>query len=618
MIIIILNERRTKILIKIINANLPIKVDELASLFKVSNRTIRYDLNKIDEFLKHNNLPQLIRKPNIGVKFSNLIKDKNEVLKLLGNVNFYHYALKQNERINIILSDLIGYRDYTTINNLAEKLMVSRPTIINDLKYVRRWLQDHDLELESMPKYGIKVLGNENKLRKAAIELIMETMDIDKALDIIKTPIYKKINVGMDNEIRKLFADIDLEYIEECIKMAERELNTIFSDIAYTGIVIHIAIAIKRIQLGKDIIIPRDELESLKNTREFKVALNIAKMLEDHFHIILPIDEVGYITIHFLGSNITNTKRRENKNQIDYRKLAERIIKTASSLLGMDLLKDRQLINGLTDHLIPTIYRLKHELDLKNPIVAEIKNNYGKLFEIVKHALKPIEDYTEKKLTEDEIAYFVMHFGAAIERLNGQEIIRPNILIVCSTGIGTAKMLSTRLKSIFNVNVVGTVAYHQINETLKDRHVDLIISTIPIESKKVNTVVVSPLLNDNDIELIKQYIVELKQRHEFKHITYESCVNKQFVENIIFKGYKLGLDVIKEFHDELTKERIEGLLLHILLMINRLAFNSTYKMENIHEINTSSNVLKRLKSIFDRNGIDIPESEIVTIIQYFK
>jgi len=165
-IIIILNERCTQILIKLLNSSLPVKITELASSFKVSSRTIRYDLDEIDEFLKYNNLPQLIRKPNVGVKFSESLEDKNKALELLDDVSIYYYALSQKERVNIILSNLIGQKDYTTINALADNLMVSRSTIINDLSKVRKWLYDHGLELKSVPKYGLKVLGDEKNLEK--------------------------------------------------------------------------------------------------------------------------------------------------------------------------------------------------------------------------------------------------------------------------------------------------------------------------------------------------------------------------------------------------------------------------------------------------------------------
>ncbi|WP_287841988.1 BglG family transcription antiterminator [Caldanaerobacter sp.] len=528
MIIITLNDRSKQILMKLINSNEPIKISELAKLFNVSSRTIRYDLDAIDEFLKYNNLPQLIRKPNVGVKFSELLEHRNKALSFLDTLSPYYYNLSQKERVNVILSELIQQRDYITINTLAEKLMVSRSTVISDLKKVKEWLEERGLYLKALPKYGVKVVGDEKQLRRAAIELLTEAIDIDKALDIVKAPFYGR-SLGGSGQIAKLFEDIDIPYIEQCVQIAERELETIFSDAAFSGLVIHIAIAIKRIQLGKNIVMPKEELKALEMTKEFAVASNIAKMLEDRFNVSIPVDEIGYITIHLLGSNVAKPKTYLNENWIEYQLLTEKIIRNVSERIKENLLEDQQLFEGLLDHLRPTIYRLKHDLKLKNPILDEIKTNYRELFEIVRESLKPIEEYTGRNLNEEEIGYFVIHFGAAIERK--KTAISPNVLVVCSTGIGTAKLLSSRLQSVFDVHIIDTIAFHQIKEVLKDKKIDLIVSTIPLKCDEVKVVEVNPLLTDRDIEKLSKFLAKPQDKRldvvdELMEIINRHCVIK--------------------------------------------------------------------------------------------
>ncbi|MDI3518209.1 MAG: mannitol operon transcriptional activator [Caldanaerobacter sp.] len=513
---------------KLINSNEPIKISELAKLFNVSSRTIRYDLDAIDEFLKYNNLPQLIRKPNVGVKFSELLEHRNKALSFLDTLSPYYYNLSQKERVNVILSELIQQRDYITINTLAEKLMVSRSTVISDLKKVKEWLEERGLYLKALPKYGVKVVGDEKQLRRAAIELLTEAIDIDKALDIVKAPFYGR-SLGGSGQIAKLFEDIDIPYIEQCVQIAERELETIFSDAAFSGLVIHIAIAIKRIQLGKNIVMPKEELKALEMTKEFAVASNIAKMLEDRFNVSIPVDEIGYITIHLLGSNVAKPKTYLNENWIEYQLLTEKIIRNVSERIKENLLEDQQLFEGLLDHLRPTIYRLKHDLKLKNPILDEIKTNYRELFEIVRESLKPIEEYTGRNLNEEEIGYFVIHFGAAIERK--KTAISPNVLVVCSTGIGTAKLLSSRLQSVFDVHIIDTIAFHQIKEVLKDKKIDLIVSTIPLKCDEVKVVEVNPLLTDRDIEKLSKFLAKPQDKRldvvdELMEIINRHCVIK--------------------------------------------------------------------------------------------
>jgi transcriptional antiterminator len=168
---ITINNRRIKIVNKLINSNSFYIISDLANFFNVSSRTIRYDLDNIDEFLQANGISRLIRKPNTGVKFPGIQPDKNKLLKLIKDLDAYNYILSSDERVYYILNELIQQQDYITINYLTEKLMVSRNTIIKDLKEVKRWLTDYNLKIESATKHGIRVTGEKRQLRRAQIEI---------------------------------------------------------------------------------------------------------------------------------------------------------------------------------------------------------------------------------------------------------------------------------------------------------------------------------------------------------------------------------------------------------------------------------------------------------------
>ena len=47
-----MDQRCAQLLNQIMSAGGPVKISELAEAFNVSSRTIRYDLDKIDDFLK--------------------------------------------------------------------------------------------------------------------------------------------------------------------------------------------------------------------------------------------------------------------------------------------------------------------------------------------------------------------------------------------------------------------------------------------------------------------------------------------------------------------------------------------------------------------------------------
>ena len=75
------------------------------------------------------------------------------------------------------------------------------------------------------------------------------------------------------------------------------------SDSAYIALVVHLTFAIERIQLGEMINMNEEELTDLKRTKEFELALALAKALEDAFHVKIPEAEAGYITMHLRSAN---------------------------------------------------------------------------------------------------------------------------------------------------------------------------------------------------------------------------------------------------------------------------------------------------------------------------
>jgi len=539
--LIYMDERCAQLLCKLISAEKPIKISDLALMLGVSARTIRYDLDKIDEFLRHNQLPQLSRKPNAGIKFVGSSEQKNEVLTLISNINSYNYILTPRERQNAILIELLQAENYITIEYLTEILSVSRGTIINDLRKVKVWLTRYNLKLKSSPRYGIKIEGSEKDLRKAVVALLTDNMEIEKALKIIKTPLSRQINVVMDQQIKKLFEDLDIGVIEETIRMAERQMETVFSDGAYSELVIHIALAIKRIQIGRNINIPKDELASLKFTKEFAVASRIAQKLERHFSIKIPIDEIGYITVHLLGGKVTATNTWVKENWVKLQVVTAKIIESVQSKMGVDFSADNELYKGLMEHLGPTIYRLKHDLPLKNPILDEVKENYSQIFQVVKKSLRALEEFVGSKINDEEIGFITVHFGAALERNKAKNKAVCRILVVCGTGVGTTKLLSSRIKAEFNgVEIVGSVASHRVKEMLSKNKVDLIVSTVPIPGDNVPEVLVNPLLPREDIVRIRRLIERCLPAKDVTNKMNNKTVYLEEILKIIQKHCKIG------------------------------------------------------------------------------
>jgi transcriptional antiterminator len=279
----------------IINNKKPLKINDIAEKYNISPRTIRYDLDKIDKYLKEMGLEGLTRRPNEGVSISIKNGDIEILSKALDGINCYDYVMSQDERVHYIICELLRKDEYTTINSMANKMFVSRGTISNDLKEVKKIFEKNKIKLESIKGKGVKALGDEVKLRSIASNIMFKSSDMTSNFNI---------------NIMKMFKDIDVEFISNLIKSAENQMRNTLSDYAFNNLVIHIMISIKRIQLCKDILMDEKELKNLIKTPEFSIAAGVTKMLEERYHINIPESEIGYIAIHFLASNVMLTKKR--------------------------------------------------------------------------------------------------------------------------------------------------------------------------------------------------------------------------------------------------------------------------------------------------------------------
>lgn len=468
----------------IINNKKPLKINDIAEKYNISPRTIRYDLDKIDKYLKEMGLEGLTRRPNEGVSISIKNGDIEILSKALDGINCYDYVMSQDERVHYIICELLRKDEYTTINSMANKMFVSRGTISNDLKEVKKIFEKNKIKLESIKGKGVKALGDEVKLRSIASNIMFKSSDMTSNFNI---------------NIMKMFKDIDVEFISNLIKSAENQMRNTLSDYAFNNLVIHIMISIKRIQLCKDILMDEKELKNLIKTPEFSIAAGITKMLEERYHIDIPESEIGYIAIHFLASNVMLTEEK-SEDLLYIQLIVSTLVEAVEKKVKYKLIIDEQLFDGLIQHIRPMIYRLKHGINISNPLIDEIILKYKHIFDYVKDGIDFLKrDLNIDTISKEEIGYITLHFMASIERLKNRNKAKPQVLVVCATGIGTSKFLSIKLKSIFDIDILETISSHDIKKVIDNKNVDIIVSTIPVKIKNIRCVVVSTFLTEKDI-----------------------------------------------------------------------------------------------------------------------
>lgn len=190
-----------------------------------------------------------------------------------------------------------------------------------------------------------------------------------------------------------------------------------------------------------------------------------------------------------------------------------------------------KLIENLTVHLVPTYYRCKYHIQYHNPLLNEITTNYQETFQLTKLSVSPLEKFLDTKLSDDEISLISIYFGSAL-RNQHQQTQKNEILVVCSSGIGTSHLLFSQLR-----NVYPSVNFRRPFNTLELENVNWsnvagIISTLPINhDHHVPHIQIQPMPSKADWHAIQRFLVDT-------HILSKNTVSRINIESL--------MDVISE------------------------------------------------------------------------
>ena len=542
-----INLRIKNILQIICNENDYITTAKIAKDLDVSGRTVLREIHDVENFLEQNGV-KLDKKTGVGIKVVGTLREKQIIINLL-NGEKDETIYSPLERKNIIISELLQNQEPVKLYNFTRTLKVTEATISNDLEKTDEWFKKHSLNLIRKQGLGVYVEGKENHIRKAMVSLIYENTNESQLLNLIRqnlddsVVVAKDIEVSSRNRLLNLIDNETIKKIEVLIENIEKERDYKLVDSAFVGLIVHIALAIERVKKGDKITIDHEFLKELKTSPEYLIASDLSINISKCFEVEIPEDEIGYITMHIKGSkNYKEKYKTGNKiiGSFELIKLSKEIIKTAEIETGRFLGNNEELLNGLVNHLGTAITRLKMKLDIRNPLLEEIKTNYTDLMRTSTKCAKVVEKHIGIKMPEAEIAFIAMHLGAAIE--NSETLIKPiyRVAIACATGMGTSRLLAIRIENEYdNIQIVDIISTIHIEESfLKENEIDFIISTVNIEKCFKPVVRVNPLLFKEDKDKIANQIKNF-QNTNIKH-SYKK--NKK----IKFKDKLISLNIYSE------------------------------------------------------------------------
>ena len=476
-------------------------------------------VDQINDYLKENHLQPL----NLGKRgVINTEPDITKARESLSEEGFYSFKLTREERVSFAAVLMICSDDYITLSEIADQLFVSRSTVIQDLEHIKTFCRERHLYVLSHSNKGLLLEGREIDKRNLLIDMIQSGSSIFKV-----EPIFQHLTQCLSKNLKIDLEDISM--IEKIINEAEHIYGRFLTDRSFTQLRNYFQLSLYRLRKSHYV-----EYGGEKNSK-WEMAKGMIDQIQQFIVKEIPDTEVYYIA-DVLNRMKYIKKTTSNKEIVKMQVITRNFIQNISKDIHMNLQGDYIFYENLINHLESTFSTLGDRFAI-NSVVDEVLQRYPGVKKATEKNVHVLEEYVGRKLSQEEIAYIVVHICAAIER-NKNETVRYSVVLVCNGGIGTSQLLLARLEKFFHLDVIDIIPAHDI-ENMNMEDVDAVISTISLEGKGIEYIQVDPLLTDEDCIRVGEKLSKITPKTTVKETVSEETTDS-------FKS----LEKIKEILDD--------------------------------------------------------------------
>lgn len=630
---VVLNERQKNILLDLESSDILIAGKMLAAKFHVSLRTIRNDIDAISKYVEENG-GQFIRIPGQGMKVIANSSMSNHLMMPLSNKDFH--SMNEKERSMALVVQFLFSKSYLPVNKLTDEFDVSRGTILSTIKIANQELQKYRLALVGYKNKGYLINGKIRDIIHFAEKKISEFTD-----EILYHLVIQPGN--------HLASEKESEKIKEFINFLSNNL--------YLFIAHYYTLAFLTLILIKNAEQSENSEENSQVIIDSKLN-KVASYLKDNFSIQLSAEQIAML-YHILSSNTDYTESIYKSN------IGNELSEAVDDMIqyvknsGMYTINDEENLKiDLLIHLKSTLDSKRLGLPRDNPLLDEIKQNYPNEFQLIKSATAIFQEKNPLKFDDNEVGYITLYFLRSFEK--AQKIQDTRIMVVCNSGRSASKLLSTRLlNNIPNIHIVAMDSAFNVekNEKIAD-NIDFIISTVPLKAGNKPSILVSPLLNEEEIEKVKEaiWISKRQQTGDNKNLDEVTSIfvnrYEQYKDGDIYtkenetskssSNYKniipvdsmeiLGEVVMdlwemleKLYPREISKKKynnVSGIFAHVMMSIPRWQRGEFITPMDYEELTAKypkecSAIQEFLDKVSKKIGVFIAPAEVVAILRYF-
>ncbi|NNF53529.1 MAG: transcription antiterminator [Acidimicrobiales bacterium] len=487
----------------LIDQDRPRSTAEMASDLGLSERVIRYRLATAEKFLEAEGA-SLTRRRGLGLVVTADDDTRQRIRENLADRMEAPRVYTPAEREYLLVAALLwAAPKIVSLDELNLQLEVSKTSARRDLHRCEPWLERNGLPLVRKPGKGIVVTGSERQIRRATVQLFLEAVPRDALEELTNFQFSdaQLIRTRVPEGLRERLASLPLRECSQALRSVELRDGALDGN-AEMVFALYLAVSAVRSQAGREISLDAGQQVSLMDHPASETVRRLMEVLATR-GVELPAEEMAGITEYLLGLDALSLVKHE---PLGISVVLDRFLDEAGQRLHPSLADDAELRTNLALHLGRLGVRLRHGLPIHNPLLAEVIARYPDVYAVTGQLAAKVGEHFGSALNDDEVGFLTMYLSGAMERSHLRP--RKRALVVCPSGMATVWVLVSRIQAEFPelalVQVLSASNYAEVDDT----EFDLVISTIPLPTRGVPVLVVSPLLSAADVRRVNALLLE--------------------------------------------------------------------------------------------------------------
>lgn len=483
-------------------------------------------------------------------------------------ISFLQSNLDKSSKLKISVSHIPDYVKEQSLSNfikeeeiekfIVEDILISHKGLNNISDDTKNSNRDNNIYkfIETRHK-ELKFAGYEEKeiskilSQQVELELIRGAKSIN----------YTEIN---NEELISLVGLDTLEVVKKAVEIAKKELAGLQADIIYP-LAVHLNSTYERLLTKKEISNPKIDIIKERYRNEFKVATEMCNLISEKLNIILPEDEIGFITMY-----LKNYRKHmsENKGKVavivmTHGKVASGMAEVANKFLGVNsaIGVDMEFSDSPDIMLEKAIKKVEESNQGKGCLILVDMGSLVTFADIITartgidtriigrvDTLMVLEAVRKSTLADQSLEEIVQDLDNESKKINyhmyqmSDDNLSKVIVTLCITGKGSALKIKEYVESKIDINAknieIVSLGYIDedvtlaLNKIARKKKIEAIVGTINPEYGivpfisleevmkgsgviKLNNII-SNRKQNNLSEVINEYVVSVGESYSYK------------------------------------------------------------------------------------------------------